>query len=359
MNVVERVVRRIDRFQQHHLVPGLIVGVAKKFGDDAAGTLVTNLAFSSFVTIFPMLLLLVTILGLVLANNQHLRDEIVQSTFHQIPLIGHDLTSNVSALHRNSLIGLFVALLFLVWGSLGLAQNGIYTMEQVWNLPGVHRSNFVRRLGRSLEFLGVLAIGLGASTILAAIATNSAGRSLLVDVVAVAGSLVLNAALFIVSFRVLTPPVVRTRSLLVGALAGGVGWTVLQSLGTYLVGRVLHNETPVYGSFAVVLGLIFWISLAVRLVVYSAELNVVLERRLWPRSIVQPPLTAADRKVLAAQATQNQRRPEQIVHVSFADPAPAGPSDAPAPPAGAPPGTEGEGVAQREAGAGTEPTSDR
>jgi hypothetical protein len=65
--------------------------------------------------------------------------------------------------------------------------------------------------------------------------------------------------------------------------------------------------------------LLAWISLSVEITVYAAELNVVLARRLWPRSIVQPPLTEADRAVLAAQALQNQRRDEQRVHVSYDD----------------------------------------
>jgi hypothetical protein len=45
----------------------------------------------------------------------------------------------------------------------------------------------------------------------------------------------------------------------------------------------------------------------------------VLVRRLWPRSIVQPPLTEADRASMALQALQNQRRPEQHVEVTFDD----------------------------------------
>jgi hypothetical protein len=91
---------------------------------------------------------------------------------------------------------------------------------------------------------------------------------------------------------------------------------VLQTLGVYLVGHQLKNSA-VYGVFAFVLGLVFWISLVTRLVAYTSELNVVLSRRLWPRSMVQPPLTRADREVLAAQAEQNRRRPEELVQVSF------------------------------------------
>lgn len=71
--------------------------------------------------------------------------------------------------------------------------------------------------------------------------------------------------------------------------------------------------------FATVLGLAAWIYFLVEITVYAAETNVVPTRRLWPRAIVQPPLTEADRAVMAAQALQNQRREEQQVEVTYND----------------------------------------
>jgi uncharacterized BrkB/YihY/UPF0761 family membrane protein len=60
-----------------------------------------------------------------------------------------------------------------------------------------------------------------------------------------------------------------------------------------------------------------WIFLGTRIVLYAAEVNVVLARRLWPRSLVQPPLTDADERALAAIARQQERRPEETVEVGF------------------------------------------
>jgi hypothetical protein len=60
-----------------------------------------------------------------------------------------------------------------------------------------------------------------------------------------------------------------------------------------------------------------WIYLAVEITIYAAEVNTVLFHRLWPRGMVQPPLTEADQKSLALQATENQRRPEQVVTTRF------------------------------------------
>jgi hypothetical protein len=101
-------------------------------------------------------------------------------------------------------------------------------------------------------------------------------------------------------------------------VAAGIGWTALQVAGAYLVHHYLHSDS-VYGVFATVLGLMAWLYLAAEITVYCAEVNVVLARRLWPRSIVQPPLTEADRASLALQALQNQRRKEQRVVVTFDD----------------------------------------
>jgi hypothetical protein len=72
-----------------------------------------------------------------------------------------------------------------------------------------------------------------------------------------------------------------------------------------------------YGTFGLVLGLMAWIFLGAQLTLYAAEINTVRERHLWPRSLVQPPLTEADQKSLSLQATENQRRPEQVVESRF------------------------------------------
>jgi uncharacterized BrkB/YihY/UPF0761 family membrane protein len=50
----------------------------------------------------------------------------------------------------------------------------------------------------------------------------------------------------------------------------------------------------VYGVFAIVLGLLFWLYLGAQLTLYTAEHNVAAAWRLWPRSLVQPLLANAD-----------------------------------------------------------------
>jgi YihY family inner membrane protein len=317
MNPVEKAVRRVDAVQQRHKAPAFVVGLVKKYGDDNGGVLVASLAHSAFVSLFPLLLVLVTLLGLVASADPAVRHQVLEAVAHQVPGIGDQLAGNVQQLRRSSIIGLVAGLVVLIWGATGLAQAGLFTMEQVWNLPGPARPGYVQRLGRAVVFLAVLGFGVVVTTGLTSLGLYGHGPGLL----AVAGAVLVaaaNIAMFVLSFRVLTPKGVPTRKLVPGAAAGGLAWTVLQALGTYVVGH-LRDTNAVYGAFASVLVLLAWISLSVAITVYAAELNVVLARRLWPRSIVQPPLTEADRAVLAAQALQNQRRDDQRVHVSYDD----------------------------------------
>ena len=317
MNPVERGLRGVDRFQQRHRAAAFVFGVIKKYGDDNGGTLAASLAHSAFVSVFPLLLILVTILGFIASGNNAIHEDVLSAVGGQFPLIGNQLAGNVHALHRSSVIGLVIGLAGLVWGGAGLAQAGLFTMAQVWNLPGPSRPGYVQRLGRAGLFLGVLGGSVVITTLLTALATYG-HHALVVVVLADALALATNIGLYFTSFRVLTPKGVPSRDLVPGAMAGGAGWTALQAAGTYLVHHYLHADS-VYGVFATVLGLLAWLYIAVELTVYAAEINVVLVRHLWPRSIIQPPLTEADRSSMAHQALQNQRRPEQRVTVSFSD----------------------------------------
>jgi YihY family inner membrane protein len=351
MNLVDKVIRRIDAIQQRFTPTAFVFGLVKKYGDDNGGVLVSNLGYSVFISLFPLLLILFTILGLIAAHDQSFRESAVKNAVaHQIPLLGQTLTSNVGTLQRSSTIGLIVGLLVLIYGVTGLAQAGLFTMTQVWNLPGPARPGYVQRLARSLLFLALLGGGVIVTTGLAWLPIHLNGKGAWVNPLIYVVTAAFGAGMYLGSFRALTAKGVPTRSMLPGAIVGGILWTLLQVLGTWVAAHFLHSNSA-YGVFASLLGLLAWIFLAVKMTVYCAEINVVLARRLWPRSIVQPPLTEADRASLAVQALQNQRRPEQHVTVTWDDRPPGAPPPAStpqtpeqvAPPAPAPvPGARGE-----------------
>ena len=309
--------RWLDAFQRRHRVLAVCYAVQRKLGDDNGGTLVAQLTYSGFVTVFPLLLLFVTVLGLVFSSDPSLRHSLLHSSLRDFPVVGSELGHNVRSLKSSSAIGLAVSLVVLVYGCAGLGQAGLYALHELWDIPQADRPGTLEAMARSVGFLGVLAVGVVVSTFLAGVGTYGSRQPLLIEVGAVALSLLVNCGQYLAGLRILTGRAISTRSLLLGAVAGGCGWTVLLAVGTYLVGHDLRGDSTTYGTFAAVLGLLAWIYLAARLTLYAVELNVVVERGLSPRSLVRPPLTKADKASLAAQAESARSLPEERVAVSF------------------------------------------
>jgi YihY family inner membrane protein len=316
MNVAEQLVRKVDGVQQNVRPLAFVVGVWKKFGDDRGGSLAALLTFYGFLSLFPLLLLLVTILGFFGASEHSFVGRVENSAFSQFPVVGTKLSTNIHGLHGRSVLGLVVGILVVLWGSQGAIQTAQYAQAEVWNIPGVNRPSFWPRLGRTATMTLVLGLFLLVSTVVAGLVTIGHHGGLAVFG-AVLASLAVNIGLFVVAFRLLTPKQIPWSDLMPGAFIGAAGWTLLQYLGGVLVEHSLRNTSKEYGTFALVLGLLAFLYLAAQVTLYASEVNVVRARHLWPRGLVQPPLTAADKKVLSSIALEAQRRPEQYVTAGF------------------------------------------
>jgi YihY family inner membrane protein len=302
---VERLLRAADRFQQRHAVLAVPVAVAKKFGDDQAGKHAALLAYYGFLSLFPLLLVFVTLLARALDDDPQLQQRVIDAAVAQFPVLGTQIQSSIRVIQGSGL-GLVVGILGTLWGGLGITQSAQDAMNSVWSIPRKNRPNFWLRLARSLASLVVVA----AAVLVAAALTQLGALPFL-------GSLLLNLVLLILLFQVLTGRRMPWRQLLPGAASAAAGWSILQTLGVYILDRQLAQANLIYGVFAVVIVLLSWLYLSAQLLLYAAELNVVLARRLWPRGLIQPPLTEPDRRVLAALAEAEARRPEEIVEVRF------------------------------------------
>ena len=291
--------------------------VARKFGDDQAGGKAALMAYYGLFALFPLLLLLATILGFVLSGDPALRERLIDSAVGNIPVIGDELRSQVHPLKGNT-TALVIGIAGTVYGSLGVGFAAQNAMNTVWNIPHVRRPRFWARYARTFAVIGLLGLASVSSTALAAFATAIAG-GFDSTALAVAASAVVNLGLFLLAFKVLTAEPLRAREVAVGAVIATVFWEVLQLIGTWYVTRGLRTASPVYGVFAVVITLLSWMYLGSQLVLLAAEINVVLRYRLWPRSLIQPPLIQADRLVLRRLAQMQVRRPEEEITASFTE----------------------------------------
>lgn len=319
MTALQDLLRRVDAWQRDRRVPAFLYAVVKKFGDDRGGSLAALIAYYGFLSLFPLLLVAITVLGYVLAGDPSLQHSVETSILGKFPIIGNQLRSSVNGGRPLSghPAGIVVGLLGLVWGSLGVTQAAQYAMAEVWHIPNYRRPGLPVRLLNGVEFLGVLALSAVVTTALTSVASFGAHIPMAAAVVGPLLATAANIGLYFVGFRVLTPKEVPWRSMAWGAVVGGFGWEVLQLAGGYLVGHQLKHSSQVYGMFGLVLGLISWIYLGAQLSVYAAEVNAVAAKRLWPRSLVQPPLTEADRRTLVELAGEERRREDQVVSVGF------------------------------------------
>ena len=317
---------RLDRFQRRHPAAGYPLAVVYKFVDDQGNYLTAMITYYAFLSLFPLLLLLTSILGFALHDDPELQDRVLDSALSRLPVIGQQLGENVQSL-RGSAVAVVVGLLGGLYGSLGVVQAAQNAFNEVWAVPRNSRPNPIMARLRSLGMLLVLALGAIASTLLSALSSvadriGDAEVDSGLRVVFALGAVVLNVALLAFAFRWLTAESVPTRGVLPGAIGAAVIWQVLQSVGTYYLGNTLRGTSATYGLFGVVLGLLVWLYLSAFAVVLGAEVNAVLARRLWPRSLLTPftddvTLTRGDRAAYASYAQTERYKGFQKVDVTF------------------------------------------
>jgi YihY family inner membrane protein len=312
----------IDRVQQRNPPLAFLAAVLKKFGEDGAGRMAALIAYYGFLSLFPLLLAFVTILGFVLQGDPGDRASIVHSTLAQFPIIGPSL--NHHALKGDGL-ALAVGLAGAVFAGLGITGAAQAAFDQVWRIPHKERSGFLQQRLRGLSLLAIFGVLSIASTVVAGAVTAEAHGVLFV-LAGILIALLVNLMLFFAVFRLLSGEHVATADLWPGIALAAVLWQVLEHLGGWYVNHTVRHAQETYGLFATVIGLLAFLHLGAQILLFAAEVTVVRARKLWPRSILGGPLTRADRIALTESAEVEERVAEENVEVSF-DPAASGPKE--------------------------------
>ncbi len=292
-------VNRLDRFQQKRKTTSVAIAVFKKYSDDNGSLLATQLTYSSFVALFPLLLLLTSALGVLLVKAPGIKRRILQSAFVEFPIVGTQIKDNIHTIAHVSIPAFVVSALGLLYGSRGLSNSAIFVTQQAWGIPASGRPGFWSRTLKGMEFTAYLGSGTIAVTMLSGWLTGAAPEIVL-RVAATIVAILLSCTLYLGAFKMLTPLRLPMRKLMPGSLAGGLAWWVLESVGSYLVRHAMRSASGSYGMFAVVIGLLAWVLLVSEVTLLSTELNVVLYKAIWPRSLV------SDRGEEVSIGNQNQ-----------------------------------------------------
>jgi len=312
------VLHELDRRQQRTPAIAFVAAVIKKFGEDQAGQLAALIAYYGFVSLFPLLLVLVTVLGFVLQGNPSAQASVLHSTLSQFPVIGNQLQSNIHSL-KGSGVSLAIGLLGSLLAGLGITAATQNAFNQVWHVPHKDRPNFLWSRLRGLGLLVVLGILAIVSTVAAGF-VSSGSHSAPAVLGGVVVALVVNLLLFFTAFRLMTASEIATRDLLPGVIFAAVTWQIIQHVGGYYVDHVVRHAKETSGLFAFVLGLLAWLYLGGQTTLIAAEVNVVRARKLWPRSFFSEPLLDADKRAMTSSAEVEERVNEENVEVNFDGP---------------------------------------
>ncbi|MDX6666394.1 MAG: rane protein [Solirubrobacteraceae bacterium] len=272
--------QRIDDFQRGHRWLALPVAVIKKFGDDGANREAAVIAWWGFFSLFPLLLLFTAILGFVLAGDPSAQESVRTSALANFPVVGPSLAGG--RLHGSTtalLIGIAGALLSGIAVTLA-AQEAFNKISAV---PKREQPNPVKARLRGLGLLVVLGGLQLVATGLTAVVGSTGGIG--TNVLGIGVGLLTNLLLFFAVFRLLTDRSVPTAHLRPGIVTAAVLWTILLRVGGAYTQHVVQRAGDTYGTFAAVIGLLTWLYLGARVLVYSAEFNSVLTGRLYPRSL--------------------------------------------------------------------------
>jgi YihY family inner membrane protein len=187
-------------------------------------------------------------------------------------------------------------------------------------VPQHRRPGKLKQVTRSLWVLATVGVGLVVTTLLSSFITSSANGVHLGVAGHIAGYLiavVLDIGLVLAAFRILTEVDVTIRDVLPGAVLTGIVFFILQELSAFIISRHLKSAQSTYGHFATVITILWWFYLQSMVTMLGAQLNVVLKRRLYPRSLVGAPQTEADRRVLQAYAEERTYHPQEVVRTEL------------------------------------------
>jgi membrane protein len=254
--------------------------VSDRYAQDSGGYMSAAIAYYGFLSLFPLLLLALSIVGFLLAGRPGVQQNVTERIAEAVPGLTAVIGNSLDRLVRvRAGVGI-VALAGLLWTGMGVAGAARNALRRVFRQPlplGIVQDKvwlLIKTIG--LGTLALLATGL-AGLLGGAEAGGPAGIALLIVVPVV--TLALDFAMFLTAYRTLMKGRPAWGGLVPGAVFAAVGWTVLKLVGAWYASRTVAGSSEVYGAFATTVGVLVLLYLSGRLFVYGAELNAVLMER--------------------------------------------------------------------------------
>jgi membrane protein len=314
MNKLTKLVRRVDTFQRNHTTFGFLYAVIKKYSQDNCGYLSAVISYYGFLSLFPLLVVVTSLAKLLFKNDASLKNRIINSTVHYFPIVGNQLQRSIHS-PKETGIALIISLIIMLYGARGVASTLQFSISSIWYVPQFKMPSFITGLVRSVGIMAVGGVGLLAASVVSGYTVISS-HAIIVRVLTAIASLLILWLTFIFIFKLAIASRKRVKQVIIGAAISAIGLVVLQTLGGLIMVHELKGLSSVYGTFALVVGILFWIYLQAEIILYAVEVDVIRDYHLFPRSL-QGVQTDSDKLAELKRAESSRQRANQKVAIDF------------------------------------------
>ncbi|MGE5764262.1 MAG: YihY/virulence factor BrkB family protein [Mycobacterium leprae] len=306
--------RRFDGFQRRHGIIGFPYAVVRKYLDDEGAKLAALITYYGFLSVFPLLLLAVTILTEILTAHPSLQQRLIEELV--APRLRTDVKRALEQLPPTGVPLLIGAVGLLLSGTGGvLAVHN--ALNRIWAVPRRERFALGRRYLRVLLMLLVLLLApitaAAQGVLISAIPRLPAAQR----VCSAAASFTILLVVLVLAHKVLTARKLRVRQLWVGSVLGAGSVITVLDLGAARMPALVARSGPIYGSFAAVVAIFTVLYLVSQALVFSAEICSVQALCLSPRTLVRTAPTEVDVRALTLLAQEKELLPGQRIGVTF------------------------------------------
>jgi membrane protein len=249
--------------------------VHKRFSEIHGSMLAKGVTLTAFLSLFPLLLVVIAITGFFYSHNSHLASDII-STFGLTGRARQTVTDTLAVAQRSQRTASVVGLAGLLWSGLGVVAAMEFALDSSWNVGG---RGFKDRLWGLAWLAGAGVILMASFAVTGVVGYLPAVAAVLAAPLSIGVGLAIDIGLWLWTLTVLTNKDVGWRTMLPGAILGAVGLELLKAIGAIWLPRAVASSSALYGSIGVVFAVLAWLLLFGQLVLYAAVLNVVLYER--------------------------------------------------------------------------------
>ena len=258
---------KLDQLGERWKWFGTVLAVQKRYSELNGNYVASAVTLSSFLSLFPLLLFAIAILGFFSAKTPNLAATVVDN-LGLTDDAARGMTEAIRTAEESRRVASVVGIAGLLWSGLGLVAAFQYAVNAAWQVKG---------RGWRDKVSGLLWLGGATLLFLTSFATSAVLEILppfFAPLTTLAG-LSVNLGLWLWTFKVLGTRELGWKALLPGAVVGALGFEILKAVGAFYVPRAVASASALYGTLGVVFATLAWLLFFGRLVVYAAVVNVV------------------------------------------------------------------------------------